>query len=38
LFERLRLAANLSFRDLTFANFESRLQRITDLGIQPADR
>lgn len=38
LFERLRLATNLSFRDLTFSNFESRLQRITDLGIQPADR
>ena len=38
LFEKLRVVAQLPFRDLTFGNFEGRSERAGDLGILPADR
>ena len=37
LFERLQVAADLPFRDLTFSNFEGRSERAVDVGVVPAD-
>lgn len=37
LFERLRTALNLSFEDLSFANFEGVRVEASDLGVSPAD-
>ena len=37
LFERARKALNLSFQDISFANFADIKVDATDLGVQPAD-
>jgi adenylate cyclase class 2 len=38
LFERLQLATGLTFRDLTFSNFEGGAKQGIAMGVQPADR